>query len=258
MTGAAQPSPEEQNVRRVLPSVIACAVALSIAGSFAGCGVAEEDTHPGVAARVDGRTLELRTIDSAVTDYCDLLSGAADASAVPKASVRADLTRLWAQAIAVEAIAGDYDVPLPSESVERDFVERAWSSLGTVDDDNYDSFEWLTWVQLRVNDPLLAIGAQLVQEETGQPADQETAAARGYEEVDAWLADNDLELNPVFGHLDTASNTFVGDALSIAVSGEAKGAVKNPPFAADQIAALPDTQRCGPPVDPAAQAQPGA
>jgi hypothetical protein len=241
-----------------LPSVIACAVTLSIAGSLAGCGVAEEDTHPGVAAKVDGQTLELRTIDSAVTDYCDLLAGSAEASAVPKASVRSDLTRLWAQAVAVEAIAPDFDVDLPSEVVERDFVERAWSSLGAIDDDNYDSFEWLTWVQLRVNEPLLAIGAQLVQEETGQSPDQETAAARAYQEVDAWLADNDLELNPVFGHLDDETGLFTGDALSIAVSGEAKDAVKSPPFVAEQVAALPATQRCGPPVDPAAQVQPGS
>lgn len=245
-------------MRRVLPSVIAGAVAVSLAGSLVGCGVAEEDTHPGVAAEVDGQSLELRTIDSAVTDYCDLLAGNPDASAVPKASVRSDLTRLWAQAIAVEAIAGDYGVPLPADEVERDFVERAWSSLGTIEDDAYDSFEWLTWVQLRVNDPLLAIGAQLVQQETGQAADQETAAARGYQEVDAWLADNDLELNPVFGHLDTETDLFVGDSLSIAVSGEAKDAVKNPPFAAEQIAALPATQRCGPPVNAAPQVQPGS
>ena len=240
--------------RGVLPSVIAGA-ALSL--SVTACGVADGDgPRPGVAAEVDGQTLELGKLDRAVQDYCDVLAESPQGEAVPKAAVRADLARLWAQAVAVDEIAGDYGVDVPDETVERAFVERAWGTLGEVDDDNYESFEWLTWVQLRVNDPLLAIGNQVVLEETGQPADQPTAAARGTEAVQAWLDDNELELNPVFGQLDADTGQFAGDGLSVAVSDEARDGVKNPPYSAEQVAGLPATQRCGPAVA-APQEQPG-
>lgn len=241
--------------RAVLPSVIACA---ALAVSVAGCGVSDESVRPGLAAEVDGQTLELGMLDRTVQDYCDLLASNEASTAVPKAAVRADLARLWTQAVAVEEIASGYSVELPSEVVERDFVERAWSSLGEVDDDNYDSFEWLTWVQLRVNDPLLAIGNQIVLDETGETTDQDTAAARGYEAVAAWLEKTGVEFNPVFGHLDPETDQFEGDALSIAVSADAKDGVKKPPFTAEQVAALPATQRCGPAVPAEPQVQPGA
>lgn len=240
--------------RGVLPSVIAGA-ALSL--SVAGCGVSDQGSRPGLAAEVDGESLQLAELDRTVQDYCDLLASSDEGEAVPKAAVRADLARLWAQAVAVDEIAGDYDVPLPADPVQRDFVERAWETLGEVDDDNYESFEWLTRVQLRVNDPVIAIGGAIVREESGQEADQQTALARGTEAVQGWLDDNDLELNPVFGHLDEETGAFQGDALSVPVSDEARAGVKNPPFTAEQVAALPAAQRCGPAVA-APQAQPGA
>lgn len=241
--------------RAMLPSVIACT---ALAVSVAGCGVSDEGIRPGVAAEVDGQTLELGKLDRAVQDYCDLLASNDASTAVPTAAVRADLTRLWTQAVAVEEIADTYRVDLPSDVVERDFVERAWSSLGEIDDDNYESFEWLTWVQLRVNDPLLEIGNQIVLDESGQMADQDTAAARGFEAVSAWLEEAGVEFNPVFGHLDPETDQFEGDALSIAVSAGARDGVQKPPFSAEQVAALPATQRCGPAVPAEAQVQPGA
>lgn len=240
--------------RGVLPSVIAGA-ALSL--SVAGCGVSDQGSRPGVAAEVDGQTLQLGKLDRAVQDYCEVLSSSDEGEAVPKAAVRADLARLWAQAVAVGEIAPEYDVELPAGPVQRDFVERAWEGLGEIDDDNYESFEWLTWVQLRVNDPLLAIGGAIVREESGQEADEQTAAARGTEAVEAWLEENDLELNPVFGHLDAETGAFAGDALSVPVSDEARAGVKSPPFSPEQVADLPASQRCGPAVE-APQVQPGA
>lgn len=221
----------------------------------AGCGLTDDGPRPGAAAEVDGQRLELDRVDDAIEDYCGLLAKEEGAPSYAKAVVRSQLAWNWAQAVAVEELASDYGIDVPT-GVEASVVERSWG-VGR-DDDAYDSFEWLTWIGQRLDQPLSAIGNRELLAE-GQQVTPEAAQAAGYDAVDAWLEDHDVELNPVFGERDAEQNAFLGDSLSVAVSGTAKqGNEVGAPVASQEeantrLAQLPDTGVCGAPVEAPAQ-----
>lgn len=222
----------------------------------AGCGLTDEGPRPGAAAEVDGQTLELARVDAAVEDYCGLLAKEAEgAPSYAKAVVRSQLAWNWAQAVAVEELAPDYDVDLPS-GVETAVVERSWGV--SRDDDEFESFEWLTWIGQRLDQPVVLIGERALRE-AGQEPTPDAAPAAGYDVINAWLDDNDVELNPVFGERDPEEGTFLGDDLSVAVSAVAKqGDQLGKPVTsegenAERLAALPAGEVCGRPVEAPAQ-----
>lgn len=221
----------------------------------AGCGLTEDGPRPGAAAAVDGQTLELDKVDAAVEDYCGLLANEQGAPSYAKAVVRSQLAWNWAQAVAVEELAADYGVDLPT-GVESALVERSWEV--SRDDDEFDSFEWLTWIGQRLDQPLVLIGERALRE-AGQQPTAETAQAAGYDVIDTWLADNDVDLNPVFGPRDDEQGSFLGDDLSVSVSGVAKQGdqlglpVASEAEAAERLAGLPASEVCGSPVEAPAQ-----
>ncbi|WP_156391615.1 MULTISPECIES: hypothetical protein [unclassified Nocardioides] len=240
--------PRRVNVRT---AVALAAVALVAAG----CGLTDGGAQPGVAAAVDGETLELSQVDQAVQDYCDLLTANEQFAPVPTALVRGQFAQGWTRAIAIDHLAAELDVPLPPESIDRATVENLWMELGEVDDDNYDSFEWLTWVQLRLASTAEQLGARTVLQETGQTVSGEQAINVGVGLADEWLADHEPELNPVFGEYNPETGYFDGDSLSVPVSREAGSVVDTSALTAEQVNALPEDQRCGPVQAPQA---PGA
>lgn len=235
------------HVRRRTSLVAVAATALLAAG----CGLTEDGPRPGAAAAVDGQTLELDKVDDAVQDYCGLLAKEQGAPSYAKAVVRSQLAWNWAQAVAVEELAPDYDVDLPT-GVETAVVERSWGV--SRDDDEFASFEWLTWIGQRLDQPVVLIGERALREAGKEPT-AETAQAAGYDVIDTWLADNDLELNPVFGPREGEQGSFVGDDLSVAVSGVAKQGdqlgkpVASEAEAAERLSGLPATEVCGSPVE---------
>lgn len=229
----------------------------AVAMTAAGCGLTDEGAQPGVAAEVDGERLELSRVDQAVQDYCDLLEDNEQASAVPTALVRGQFAQGWTRAVALDALAQEQGVPLPPEAIDAATVRGLWGELGEVDDDNYESFEWLTWLQLRLAGVAEQLGSQSLQAETGQPVRGEQAIGRGIELADAWLADHEPELNPVFGEYNAETGYFDGDTLSVPVSSEAGAVVDTSKLTAEQVNALPVEQRCGP-VAAATPQVPGA
>lgn len=232
--------------RRVLPFV----TALSAVAVFAtGCGLSEEGPKPGVAAELDGKTLALEKVDDAVDDYCTLRAAHPDAVAASRAEIRTEFVLGWAQAVAVGELAPEYDVDLPPEAIDRGAVEAAWGELGEIDEDNYETFEWLTWIQDRLNVPVESIGSRQLEEEDGEAQAGQPAVERGIEVIGEWLAEHEPDLNPVFGELDEETGRFVGDALSVPVSDAAAAAV-SPERSEEQIANLPPDQRCGPAAAP--------
>jgi hypothetical protein len=228
--------------RRVVPFVTALAAVATFA---TGCGLTEDGPRPGVAAEVDGETLRLEQVDEAVEEYCRLRAEHPEATPASRASIRAQFVLGWAQAVGVESLAEEYDVPLPSDKVHRAAVEAAWGELGEIDDDNYEAFEFLTWIQERLTTPVEALGSEKLEEETGQGAVGQPAVDRGIALIQEWLQDQDPELNPVLGELDQETGLFAGDALSVAVSDEAKAA-SSTEQGEDYLSSLPADQRCGP------------
>lgn len=230
--------------------------AVAAAALLAGCGLTNDAPEPGVAASVQGESVRLSRVDDTVAAFCALLASEDGAPVYAKASVRSQLAWNWAQAIAVEKLAGKYDVTLPSGTIDPDLVKRSWNIGNGVDDEEFDSFEWLTWIQLRLSDPLLEIGNKELIAKTGQPGSQDAALAAGTQVVDTWLDGHDVHLNPSLGTRDPKQNGFLGDDLSVAVSGAARQGDELTRLTAQQAAQLPAAQRCG--AASAPQAQPGA
>lgn len=230
--------------------------AVAATALLAGCGLTDDAPEPGVAASVDGESVRLSRVDDTVAAFCELLSTEDGAPVYARASVRSQLAWNWAQAVAVERIAGDYGVDLPSDTIDPGVVKRSWRLDDDVDDDTFDAFEWLTAIQLRLSDPLLAIGSKELVEKTGQPGNQDAALSAGTQVVDAWLTEHDVTLNPTLGTRDAKTGGFLGDDLSVAVSGAAKAGSDLTRLTIEQAAALPATARCG--AASAPQAQPGA
>ncbi|HWJ08937.1 MAG TPA: hypothetical protein VNS46_06140 [Nocardioides sp.] len=220
----------------------------------AGCGLTDDGPRPGLAAEVEGQSLQLDKVDRALTDYCGLLASEEGTPTYSKAALRSQLAWNWAQAIAVEELAPSYGVELPT-SVETSVVERSWKV--SRDDESFDSFEWLTWIGQRLDQPLVEIGTRSLRDldTTGQQPAPQAAQTAGLDLVDEWLEEHDVELNPVFGPRDAEQNAFLGDALSVAVSGRAKQGdtlalpVQTQEEANAKLAELPANELCGRPVE---------
>ena len=234
------------HARRRTPLVSVAVTAAAVAALTAGCGVSEESIEPGAAAVVDGQRLSLTQVDDAVRDYCALRAANPQASAAPTASIRSQFVVGWSQAIAVDALAKEHDIALPSGPIDRPSVEAAWGQLGTIDDDNLETFAWLTWIQQRLSDPVTALGA-----DTGA-TDPQSAGDAGVAMIADWLDKNHVSYNPVFGSYSPETAMFSGDDLSVPVSSAAKNAKDSNALSAQQIATLPADQRCGPANAPAA------
>lgn len=220
----------------------------------AGCGLTDDGAHPGVAAEVDGKTLSLAKVDRVVTDYCALRARNPEAPAAPTALIRAQFVIGWTQAVAVDALAPEHGVDLPAANVDRLDVDDAWGRLGTIDDENYDSFAWLTWIRDRLTTPVEQLGSNLAQAESGRPLAGDAAIDRGVDAVTDWLDRQHVVLNPVFGDYDAQTVTFSGDPLSVPVSAEARAAQDTAQLTPAQLAKLPAAQVCG--KAPAAPAAP--
>ncbi|HWI43244.1 MAG TPA: hypothetical protein VNS81_06455 [Nocardioides sp.] len=234
---------------RVLPSLTTVSVLAAVAALSSGCGVTDGGPHPGVAARLGGDTLSMQKVDDAVDDYCTLRASHPDAQPAARSEIRTEFVLGWAQATAVDHLAPDYDVALPPKSIDRAKVDAAWGELGTIDEDNYDTFEWLTWIQERLTTPVESLGSRKLEEENGESQVGQPAIDRGIALVGEWLTDHEPELNPVFGVLDEKTGKFRGDALSVPVSKQATAGAGDQDAAA--IAKLPADQRCGPAAAPA-------
>ncbi|MBM0126500.1 hypothetical protein [Pimelobacter simplex] len=228
------------------PTFRPAAASLAALALLAGCGVSDNDVKPGLAAEVEGQRLSLSKVDQAVEDYCALRSANPQAQPAPTALIRAQFVVGWTQAVAVDDLAPEHGVELPPEAIDRTAVHDAWDALGTIDDDNYDTFEFLTWIQQRLSDPVAEIGA----DESG--AEGDAAVSAGIELITEWLEEHDVTFNPVFGSYDAKTGVFAGDPLSVPVSGEAKAASDTAALTPEQIAKLPADQRCGPAAAPSA------
>jgi hypothetical protein len=237
--------------RRVLPFVTTLSAVAVLA---AGCGFSEEGPEPRVVAELAGETLTMEQVDEAVEEYCALRAVHPQAVATSRAGIRAEFVLGWAQAVAVEKLAPKYDVALPPEAIDRAAVEEGWSELGEINEDNYEAFEFLTWIQERLTVPVESLGSRKLEQE-GKGKVGEPAVDRGIELIAEWLEENEPRLNPVFGELDEETGRFHGDPLSVPVSDEATAAA-SPELSEEQIAELPADQRCGPAAAAPAQEPP--
>ncbi|NHA00345.1 hypothetical protein G5V59_10115 [Nocardioides sp. W3-2-3] len=216
--------------------------AVAAAALLAGCGPTDDAPEPGVAASVQGESVRLSRVDDTVAAFCSLLATEDGAPVYAKASVRSQA--------GVELGAGDrgrearrqvrrhaalrHDRPRPGEALleHRQRCRRRGLRLLRVADLDPGCGS-ATRCSRSATRSLVA--------QTGQPGSQDAALAAGTQVVDTWLDGHDVHLNPSLGTRDPKQNGFLGDDLSVAVSGAARQG--NEPRPVDGPAGRPAARR---------------
>ncbi|MDO9454707.1 hypothetical protein [Nocardioides sp.] len=209
----------------ITPRLAALAVPLLlVGGALTGCGVSDgPQVRPGVAAEVDGTTIELSDVDDTVAGTCAYLDDADGALPFPRVTVRRLLVETLVRETAAERLLDELDAELPDTyapavaSIDQNYADAPDDQAAAMRAGDTSS----TYVALASD----AIGNTLLREETGaEPGNPEEIRARGTQAIADWLADHDVDLNPTYG-LRIDDGSFVADdGLSVPVS---DGAVFN-------------------------------
>lgn len=229
----------------------ALAVPLLLAGlALNGCGVADTQVRPGLAAYVDGTEIKLGDVDKATTALCDYYgSGAFDgARAFPRSLQRRDIAQSFILKAALEQIVADRDLALPdSYGVALAAIDKQIAGQPHLDDlaSAYRANAYVSAAAIAIGDDEFAADGTTA----GSEAESQ---GRGSAVAGAWLAVHDVDINPVLA-LDLTDTGLapVDDDLSVAQSDIALAAVLDlgAPDVTDKVTALaatlPDDQVCG-------------
>ncbi|MEO9325620.1 hypothetical protein ABFT23_19165 [Nocardioides sp. C4-1] len=237
-------------VRRaaLLTPVLVAGIALN------GCGVADEQARPGLAAEVGGTAITTSDVDDETQGICDFLDAAeGQQAAFPKSAVRRLTFETAVRRVAAEKVLDELGLDLPSDvDTQASAVRQQLAEAGDADD--AELFADGEVARLYVAAAAGVIGAELLDD--GTSADDEAAAARGVQALQEWLVDNDVDLNPAYGVALADDGTFTADeGLSIpvsdaAVAAQAEAGLELLGGNQEEVAAaaegLPADQVCGP------------
>jgi hypothetical protein len=220
------------------------AVAAALTVGLTGCGVAGTSFQPGVAADVDGDTVTTDHVDELVADYCDAVREQLrqDGSAVPLGYLRSGVVGQLTLVSAAEQLAEEHGVE-PTEEYQRVIAQLETQTEG-LSDAQRDAVIEVNGSSAYIQSVELAVGRKLLAEEGDGSPEDETAGQRGVEELNAWLEDNDVEINPEYGvEIVDGEPVDAETQLAVGVSDTAKTASLETP---DQKYAkgLPASQRC--------------
>ena len=194
----------------ITPRRAALVVPLLLVGTaFTGCGVADEDIRPGVAARVDGTDFSVAEVDDLTQGTCDYLDTTDNTVAYPRFTVRRLSLETLVRQEAAQHLLDDLDATLPDDYTTT--VAGLSQSYTDAPDDVAQAMREGDQARYFVAYAAATVGNALLREETGEePADADKISARGNQAITEWIADHDVDLNPAFGlRLDDGS--FVAD-----------------------------------------------
>lgn len=243
------------------PRALTAATALLLGGALAGCGTElAPDVHPGQAAVVDGERIGFDDVDDLAEGLCqaDEASLKEAKQASPMATYRAYAMRDLVTEVLSTRFAADRDLEpallpsgftgqfnLPPGLNLRGFEDTLTQSLEGESRLSPDAREAIRRdLMVRATDAATFYAAGI--DELGSGADEESALTAGSKAFEEWQEDVELDIDPRFGDIDSASGEFVAPegALSVAVSDAARAAIQGQPDT-DAALALPDGQRCG-------------
>lgn len=206
-------------MRRV--TVLSLPVALALTGLLSGCS--GDGPHPATAVSIDDTTVSTSHVDNVANRYCEALTEVGNGNVVTAQAVRSEVVTALTLRLAVEKYADEQGLG-PDASYAKTIAQLR-SQIGDFDEDTQDAI-------VEVN------GAETyLSSVVGDDQDAFTS----------WLADQDVELNPVYGiKLHGDSVTQVDGSISVAESDTAKSALSSAtdPTSAD-ASGLPSSQRCG-------------
>ncbi|MEQ6900557.1 hypothetical protein [Nocardioides sp. YIM 152588] len=198
----------------------ATALTAAVALGAAGCGLSDDAPRPGVAAEVDGTVIGVDDLTTLVDAVC-LSTKAGEGTATSRGAAERGLLQQWIGAEVVAAYAEEYGIDVEAPSSRTSSIP-GWDEMSDSE-------------QSAVEDYLDAVGrAQAVMDAAGE---------EDVPDPDRY----DVVINPRF-EIAIEDGQFVDAAgqLSVPVSDTALDAASSGELTADQIAALPDSQLCGP------------
>jgi hypothetical protein len=214
-----------------------------LAVSLTGCGVAGTSFQPGVAAEVDGQKISTDRVDRLVGDYCDAVREQLqqDGSVVPLGYLRSGVVGQLALVSAAEQLAAEHGVD-PTQDYER-VVTDLEAQTRDLPEDQRDAVVEVNGSSAYVQAVQLAVGDKLLGEE-GEPSGPEAAGQRGADELNAWLDDHDIDINPEFGIAFEDGQVVSEDTqLAFAVGDTATTSALEAPDQ-EYAKSLPASQRC--------------
>jgi hypothetical protein len=232
-------TPSTRGSRARLAAVATAVLAVSLTG----CGVAGTSFQPGVAAEVDGQKISTDRVDRLVGDYCDAVREQLqqDGSVVPLGYLRSGVVGQLALVSAAEQLAAEHGVD-PTQDYER-VVTDLEAQTRNLPEDQRDAVVEVNGSSAYVQAVQLAVGDKLLGEE-GEPSGPEAAGQRGADELNAWLDDHDIDINPEFGIAFEDGQVVSEDTqLAFAVGDTATTSALEAPDQ-EYAKSLPASQRC--------------
>ncbi len=220
-----------------------------------GCGVAGSGVQPGAAATVGDATVSSATVDEYAAYFCDALDDGAlgDVGAVPGAELKQGVAGNLTRRLAAEQFAEE--LAITPDDYYQQVAAQAEASLTALPADATDALVEVQSTQAFVDSVALAAGEDALVAEGEPDPGPDAAQERGQALFAAWLADQDVEIDPALGVEldDTGAPAQVDGTTSVAASDLAVAAATSPvddagqPVAAysDYVASLPASQRCG-------------
>lgn len=229
-------------VRAPLRSLLATGLVVGLLG---GCAVAGTGFHPGVAAEVGDESITVRTVDRIAGDYCsailDQLAG--NNQVLPQRYLRGGVAAQLTLVSAAEQLAAQYDVE-PGEQYDQKVAELQ-GAVATLSEGEQEAVLAIESSSTYISGVVQAIGDQQLRAEGAPAPTSDEAAAAGRKVFDAWLAENDVEIDPQFGvEIKDGQVVTTDTSVSVAVGEAAKNGQAETPD--DQYSrSLASSHRCG-------------
>lgn len=214
------------------------ATAAVAALALTGCGAIQ----PGTAVEVGDETISVSRLDEVTTDFCEAISPQLDGQAqtIPNGFLRGGIAGTLAMRSVADQIADDYGVEASSDQYQQ-AVDQSRQGIAGLPEDIRDSVLEVDTAPAYVEAVQAAVGEVLLDGE----GEYEDFVNAGAEEFETWIGAHDVEFDPSL-NTSVADGTITtqDDAVSFAVSEQAKAALEEQPNAA-LARELPATHRCG-------------
>lgn len=213
--------------------------------TLTGCG----NGGPGVAAKVGDDTVTTTDVNRLTVGYCRALEPqiVSQGQVVPMRLVRSFVVGSLTLEAAAQQLAAQNGITQPEGYLDR--LKELKSQAAGLPASHQDDFIEVGSARAYVTALEHQLGGQLLLDEGTPDANDDQKVARGREELNVWLGDHTVDVNPRYGvDIANGSITDVANDTSYPVSEDAVAAGKfNSDSGPDQTysAALPASQRCG-------------
>ncbi len=226
-----------------LPTGLAAAAALLMAGVLSSCGVAGTGFHPGVAAEVGDDQVKLSTVDTIARDYCSAIKEQLSGQALPNRYLRGGVVGQLALVSAARQLAAEYDVE-PGVQYEQKVAELR-AAVATLDEGAQDAVVTIESAGTYLSSVATAVGTQLLTDAGESDPGASEARAAGEQALVTWLDENDVQIDPRFGvRIEQGAVVPADGSVSTAVGDTARAGIVDSPDP-EYAASLPASLRCG-------------